>query len=207
MHRWLHSEREEAYSDWLKWVLDQLNDGEKVLKLLHVRDENLLNYCRNKKLTILREVVIEQGRLDLVLRYGNEFVMVIEVKTVAAEKADVQKQLGYCEWIGNQPASRKAPPALLVVAAQEQDYCGFVPVLWEDFCIGLRRLAPELYATLGLSKTAVILAFVGAVEANLLHLSVPQQGSHAHRLTFGRTMHHLERSLTKDREYEQGSSS
>jgi hypothetical protein len=197
LHRWLRMEREEAYSDWLKWVLDQIKDGERVLKLLQIQDRAALEFCRGKTLTIHREVIIDAGRLDLILTHGSEFLMVVEVKTTAAEKAEVEKQLGYCDWISRQAAAQQVPPVMLVVAAQEQDYCGFVPVLWEDLCIGLRRLAPKLYESIGISKAAMILAFVGAVETNLLGLSVPEGPSNPHRLTFGRTIHHLERSLDR----------
>ena len=40
-HRWLSSEREEAYSDWLGWILEQIGDAGRILRLLGVRDSKL----------------------------------------------------------------------------------------------------------------------------------------------------------------------
>lgn len=34
LHRWLAKDREEAYSDWLAWVLEQLGDTDAVFRVL-----------------------------------------------------------------------------------------------------------------------------------------------------------------------------
>src|SRR5262249_47956098 len=36
LHRWLDSEREEAYSDWLEWVVRQAKEANAVFKLLNL---------------------------------------------------------------------------------------------------------------------------------------------------------------------------
>src|SRR5512147_1009431 len=48
-HRWLSSEREEAYSDWLGWIVEQIQDGGQVLRLLGVRDQKLLRVCASEE--------------------------------------------------------------------------------------------------------------------------------------------------------------
>jgi hypothetical protein len=38
-------EREESYSDWFGWILEQLGDSRRVLRLLGVQDRKLLRVC------------------------------------------------------------------------------------------------------------------------------------------------------------------
>jgi len=194
VHRWLRAEREEAYSDWLHWILDQIDDAEGVLRLLGVSDDQVINCCRKKKLAVSREVVTDKGRFDLLLTCDN-FCMIVELKTVSAEKAETGKQSRYSDWLSKHPAKHKVA-TLLVAAAQDKDYWGFTPLLWADLCTNLRRLVPSLKEEIGLSKAALVLAFVGAVESNLLHLIVPEEAVGSRKLVVGRTLQHLRNNFS-----------
>jgi hypothetical protein len=44
-HRWLSAEREESYSYRFGWILEQLGDSRRVLRLLGVQDRKLLRVC------------------------------------------------------------------------------------------------------------------------------------------------------------------
>jgi hypothetical protein len=160
---------------------------------LGIDDDAILDCCRNQKLEVSREVESDKGRFDLLLKCNN-FCMVVELKTVAAEKAETAKQAGYSEWLSKQAATHKQA-VLLVAAEQDKDYCGFAPLLWADLCLRLRQLAPGLQRTIGTSKSALVLAFVGAVESNLLRLMVPHDAVGARKLVLGRTLQHLQNSL------------
>jgi hypothetical protein len=80
LNRCLREDREEAYSDWLAWVLQQIGNAEDVLKLLRIDDPEILERCHTLPLTVSREKVIACGRLDLVIRISQEIVVLIEVK-------------------------------------------------------------------------------------------------------------------------------
>jgi len=62
-HRWLSSGREEAYSDWLEWVLKQSGNARQILRLLGVQDEDLVRECTSEKPDIKREYPIKDGVL------------------------------------------------------------------------------------------------------------------------------------------------
>lgn len=59
---------------------------------------------------------------------------------------------------------------ILVLDAADEEYFGFRPRLWADACVELRLMAARLCARSELLRAAMILAFVAAVEQNLLKL-------------------------------------
>lgn len=93
-HRWLAGQREENYSDWLKWIVEQIS-AERVCEIFKIPNA-IVSGC--KGLTAEREVWVEKGhegqggRLDLVIRYPDKAVIVVEVKLTGAESADTGKQ-------------------------------------------------------------------------------------------------------------------
>ena len=172
LHRQLSSSREEVYSDWLQWVLVQVQavDVRLIGRILGSPDpERLAN--SQEPIRVEREVVVEHGyigqtgRLDLVLKQGPRLLAVIEVKTRAYEDSDLKKQEGYREAF-NSPETELI---FLAVETPHSDPFGFRYLSWADVCVTLRAIAPRLLLeqerVLG---TALILAFVGAVEQNLL---------------------------------------
>lgn len=194
LNRWLQSDYEEAYSDWLAWTLQQLDSGD-VIRLLSIGGSEIEEYCRNAPFRIRRELVIPEGRLDLLIQFGEEAFLIVEVKTTSADSAETAKQRGYCEWLDRQSAGYKPRPVLLAVDAKEDDYEGFRPLRWADLCTGLRRMLPDLQERIGLVKTAMVTAFIGAVEENLLHLTVPSGTRQGSSLFYRRTMEHLQDCL------------
>jgi hypothetical protein len=177
--RWLAGAREEVYSDWLMWIVEQLQTPEYVLRLFGIDDPVDIALCQQTPVTVQREFPVPQGhddqsgRLDLVIRYVGKVLIVVEVKKARAEAADTLKQRGYMQWIEAQPEPRKHP-ILLVVDADQEDYEGFIPWHWSSLSVVLRHVAQTLCRDpQRVVLAAMILAFVGAVEQNLLAFSTP----------------------------------
>jgi len=176
LHRWLSGQREEVYSDWLQWVLLQIGEPKFVFPLLGLSLTEGLQKGDGIIPVVERELLVPEGadgqtgRLDIVLRYRRLAVVVIEVKLTRAEAADTTKQKGYSSWLRRQPEPSKSSVLLVIDAAKEQ-YEGFRTRSWREFCLGLRRLVPDLRTEdRGLLTIAMILGFVGAIEQNLLDL-------------------------------------
>lgn len=181
LHRWLESDREEAYSDWLKWVVEQIKEPESVFELLDLELEDTTGWC-NVTLLVERELTVpkghpgHKGRLDLVIRIGSKALIVIEVKKAGADEADTAKHTGYQQWLGEQPELQKHS-VLLATTATKATYDGFQFRSWSGLCIRLRQMVGKrslLRARTPLVACALILAFVGAVEQNLLKFSATQ---------------------------------
>jgi len=180
LHRWLASEREESYSDWLAWVLQELTQVPLLLELLGLVDPELVATLRDCSLQVEREKwVTVDGvwfRLDIVVRFirsgCDQANLIVEVKKGSAETADTDKQKYYAIWHNAAAGTKKIDPSafLVVTDANETQYQGFHVLRWEDICLRLRRMLPAIDQTRGIVKAAMVLAFVSAVEQNLLHL-------------------------------------
>ena len=195
LNRWLNKEREEAYSDWLEWILDQLGSAADVLFVLGIAEPDTVAVANIHPSTfkIEREVIIPDGRLDLLLTLDDALMIIVEVKKYSAEFSDTAKQAGYYEWLESKRVpQRKA--LLLTSDAAEDKYENFSTLLWADVCIRLRCLLPTLRTRISLVKTAMFVAFIGAVEANLLNLIVPSRETDAvERLFYSKTIEHLKK--------------
>jgi hypothetical protein len=175
-HRWMAGHREEAYSDWLQWIIAQ-SDPAEVLHVFGEFDLEILSACAGCAVTIERERCVLQGhegssgRLDLEIRFGDAAMMVVEVKLGDAESADTEKGFGYyVSTEAEQPDGRFKKYVILVLDAADQEYYRFKPRLWADACIELRLIAARLCARSEYLRAAMILAFIAAVEQNLLKL-------------------------------------
>src|SRR3989304_988318 len=99
-NRWFAGHREEGYSDWLEWIIEQLKDQRLVFTLLDIDDE-MLKECEGIKPDVQREEWVkeghegQEGRLDITIRYQSKLLIQVEVKTVGAEEADLVKNVGY----------------------------------------------------------------------------------------------------------------
>ena len=178
-HRWLFSKREEAYSDWFGWILEQIQDAGQVLKLLGMQDEEILRECASENLIVRREFPIPDGRLDLSVKFGKHLLVIVEIKTKSFDEDAVQDQLKkYARWAQEQPR-----PTLCYFAAVESGEfaCpeGFEPLPWRELALRIREQArywiqaskrPPLDGR-DLIRAAMTLAFCGAVEQNLLRVS------------------------------------
>jgi hypothetical protein len=195
LNRWLKGEREEAYSDWLAWILQQISQPERLLSLLQISDPDFAAQCEDQKVEVLREQVIPGGRLDVVLEFGAVALVVIEVKTTTAENAETAKQRRYREWC----ESRGVPYRLVLLCAEaeEEEYEGFIALSWADFCLEVRRLIRTLMGEIGLVKTAMIIGYIGAVENNVLHLVSPGAAGNGRAIFYGRTLDHVGQSLLR----------
>lgn len=200
-HRWVAGHREEAYSDWLQWILAQAEPAE-VLRIFGVRDPEMFSACAGCTVTVERESRVcygdegRTGRLDLKIRLGDVALLVVEVKLGEAEYADTEKQADYRAAL----EAEKPTPLLviLVVDAADEEYHGFRPQLWADACIGLRLAAVRSCGRQEHLRAAMILAFVAAVEQNLLGFQwVGREFQHgvAASLVLPRATEHLTRFL------------
>jgi hypothetical protein len=203
LHRWLRKDREEAYSDWLAWIIQQISEPEDVLKLLCIDDPPLLNRCYRSPVKVKRELVIENGRLDIVISIDDpQMILLIEVKLTSADEAETDKNKGYSEWLTKQSPEGCKRAMLLIVDAEEGELHGFVPIRWAELCIRLRRMVccSDLRNRLSVVKRAMFVAFIGAVETNLLHLSAPRRDDYVTGLFYARTAIHIEEAVNQSHE-------
>ena len=94
-HRWLKGSREEAWSDWLAWILEQKGDGDQVLRLFEMDPVPVAGTtCKAK-----REVCTPDGRLDMVVRFGAK-TLVVEIKTISEVREE--QFVNYSAWLKEQ---------------------------------------------------------------------------------------------------------
>ena len=167
-YRWL--DHENSYSDWLAWVLEKLDDFAAVLRVLGIPDDALAGM---EEFKVDREWPLAEGnenstgRIDLLIRSG-DMMIGIEVKTFDKQYL---KQHGY-------KASLKkfcSSPSCILVAncdVSEDDLHGFELRQWKDVSLALRReIAHFIQDEKGrILAGAMMLAFVAAIEQNLLGL-------------------------------------
>jgi hypothetical protein len=188
-HRWLAADREEAYSDWLQWVLQQLRHPERVFRLFNLTLPSDWAAWSGVTPEIHREYSVGEGhpgrtgRLDIVVDYAGHARIIVEVKKTEAELSDTAKGAGYER--SQKSGTLSGTPCwriLLATAGAQSAYPGNFSLLpWSDFCVSLRRLVAELgsrtlpeHEKVPLLARAMMLAFVAAVEQNLLGFSAEQ---------------------------------
>ena len=109
-----------------------------------------------------------RGRLDLLIRQGSETLCVIEVKTKSFSDKDLRKQRWYSEF------APRAERIFWPLTQKDSIYVG-LGFSWFELCISLRRLTPAVAANRNHLTAALILAFVGAVEQNVLGLAQSEE--------------------------------
>jgi hypothetical protein len=114
----------------------------------------------------------QSGRLDLVIRFKDRAVIVIEVKTTSADDADTEKHQGYCLWLDRQGEPLKHS-VILATESESDTYHNFAFLGWEVFCLRARHLALRYYHEKRIVVATMMLAFVGAEEQNILGFSLP----------------------------------
>ena len=121
-----------------------------------------------------REVCVEHGhpdqtgRLDVVFRQGTTKLAIVEVKTRPFSESDLDKHEGY-----RLSVSPETELIFLAVNPPDSDPHPFRFLSWADVCQSLRRIGPRLLAPEHILGTSLMLAFIGAVEQNLLGLESP----------------------------------
>ena len=156
---------------WLQWSLQQLGCWDLISEALglHARPRQ-----GTAVIEVDREVQIGyrdesgRGRLDLSIRQGSETLSILEVKTRSFSDEDLHKQRAYSE---SPDVAPQAERIFLAVDGEGFELRGFRFLPWSELCIRLRRLAPRVAANKGYLTAALLLAFVGAVEQNLLGLA------------------------------------
>jgi hypothetical protein len=180
LHRWLKKEREESYSDWLAWIINQLSDApELVFQLLHIHRADLsLNRGTPLTLSVDRETPVRlvpgesSRRLDLLIKYGTTGLYIIELKVTDPESADdIAKQRIYMDWLQAQHGIQHKKAVLVALEGEEKIYEGFELWPWHYLCVELRRIVGTRLLGEKPIVAALALAFVGAVEENLLGFS------------------------------------
>lgn len=190
LHSWLMPQREESYSMWLHWCLQQLRHVETVKDALCLSASHEVGIGA---VQVDREVPVSyqgdsgSGRLDIRIKQGPKVICVVEVKTKSYSQDDLEKHRFYSNSPDINPATEKI---FLAIECGEFDLGGFTFLPWSEFCIRLRSLVPDVSKTNGKLVAALMLAFVGAIEQNLLGFV----GANAN--DFGAipaTVHHLTR--------------
>jgi len=173
VHRWL--DKETSYSDWLAWVIEQLGDPISVLTVFGLQDTPFASTCTGKVL-VQREEELGQGspgrkgRIDLLICFGEPVSSVLGVE-VKIDDEQHEKQQGYAASL----SSLGLPHKCVLVARDEKilpgQLRGFLPRKWWDVGIALRQ-AITRYARSHENHAvqAMMLAFVAAVEQNILKL-------------------------------------
>ena len=178
LHRWLVEEREEIYSDWLEWLLRQLPTIGDVFDVLGIRkpediaSNTLVTFSTNREAWVKLPHWESFRRLDLVVRCSRRVLVLIEVKKTSADWAEVEKQRDYAEWSKLQPESNKYL-VLLAKGGERPEYYGFQLRTYRNLCLALREKVRRLIEKqrMPIATGALVLAYVGTVEQNLLGLS------------------------------------
>ena len=203
-HRWVAAHREEAYTDWLAWVVSILSVPQ-ILRVFGVRDKKFLHACGDAtEVRVSRETAVPfghdgcRGRLDLDIDLGGAARLIVEVKVSDADVADTGKHIGYRRSLEH---SARVPYVCILLAknTSDQDYDGFTPRSWRAASLALRAIAVDLVSGQRMSEAVMVLALVAAAEQNLLGLlAVERSGgsSFAHP----RTVAHLDAFLRERRE-------
>ena len=172
-HRWLKEEREEAYSDWLKWILDQLGRPLLVGQVFGIKNDRLSAMPGAIKVRRETRIISEEMKLrrtDLDIMFGNQRAVRVEVKIRDVGYLDLQQLMDQ----ENHPED--FPHYVFLVRSGSLEGCEgkFKVRYWKDVCLNLRRMMSR--PSLVYMQKAMIMAFVGAVEQNILKLpgNLPQ---------------------------------
>ena len=177
LHRWLRGNREEVYSDWLAWIMEELDNAADIFWLLDLDVPPESGRWRNT--AAQREAPIQNGRLDIVLRWPGKALLVIEVKVTDERSASTAKQARYRKWMDKHGEPYGCAVLLAVDAEPGISKGGFRRLDWRIVCIRMRCIARKLLTrTKGqpgtrngnVVRAALVLGFAGAVEQNLLDM-------------------------------------
>jgi len=194
LNRWLARTREEEYSNWLKWLFEQITAGE-LMKILSLEQQLGLQDDKDlgESVSVVREYWVpeghdgQSGRIDLTLKLGDWALVTVEVKKDDADTSDTKKQLGYRKSIEREFRHvRKMAFVLLAATSSKRVVHGFTFHSYEAFSRNLRRLAIAWMKGqhFSLYKAAMTLTLAATIESNLLHLSVQKSSFTPETLTY-----------------------
>jgi hypothetical protein len=181
-NRWLdpRREREESYSDWLAWLLGRMDSAEQVLRVFGIDNTEFgLPLCKRKP-TISREESFrtpggEPKRLDVVIRFGDAGILLVEVKIRDIDAAGGAENLpAYLGWLEKHQPDAKRRYAILLVPNPMERPPGWDVRTWDEVSLKLRLRAAVCDSSTSVSNlfAAMLLCFAGAVEQNILGLDV-----------------------------------
>jgi hypothetical protein len=165
-HRWLAADREESYSDWLAWILQGMKSASEILLLFGLPGRTVAGSLAT---SVTREEINDEGRTDVVVRFGDEHLLLIEVKTKPTGPGLADQLKRYTKWASNHFKGERSF-VLLGLEEPAEDIEPFIFISWRTLCVGLRRLA-RLRKEGDLMSAAAILIFCGAAEQRLLGFS------------------------------------
>lgn len=122
-NRWLdiQREREESYSDWLAWLLEQMDPTKEVLRIFGLEGSAFGAFVGKEKCRIYREEGFwttndEFKRLDIVVRFGEIATLLVEVKIRELEAAGGADNLpAYLRWLEREMPDPRGRCSVLLV--------------------------------------------------------------------------------------------
>lgn len=176
VHRWLSGSREEAYSDWLIWVLNNIEEPRQLLRVLGINDHVAEDALRSVPRNAEREVFTAEGhpghtgRLDLQMVVRGKVLIQVELKLGSADDSDVGKGKGYSRSSKTYGVAKDHRHRRLLAAdGGERSYPGgYRLVTWKHVAVQLRIVAAQMVREHRSLAALKVLGFVGAVEQNLL---------------------------------------
>jgi hypothetical protein len=165
LHRWLEGEREEAYSDWLAWILGHLS-ASAVFFILKLPDDGVLERCAPHCPVLAREAPVPGGRTDLLVRFGDVALTLIELKK--GMPTDLEQLERFLLWFKDQPEELLRP--VIICHGEDVERGDFLVRSWHGVSQRLRSEAKAQKDAQPIVAT-MILGFAGAVEQNLAGLS------------------------------------
>jgi len=167
-HRWIN--KETTYSDWLAWVLEQLEPSA-VMDVLGPLEPSFAA-GQATKCRVQREDQLDKRFIDLVIQFDGlpGDAIGVEVKTddqQYAKQKDYRKSL-------KARLGRDVPCVLIAIDAPKKDLHKFTLRPWRRVTFALREKIAEYAEKKGEDNrivTAMMLGFVAAVEQNLLGFS------------------------------------
>jgi hypothetical protein len=173
LHRWLAKDREEAYSDWLAWVLKKLGDADAVLRVLGVQNQEFRSLCSDGTYEIEREAFVQEGtadcegRIDILLHFGTPEKALVGVEVKTGDES-YEKQRGYLKSLSERCLHAKG--ILVAIPPVPSDSCfDFELRRWQDVGVALRQeIARFVRRDSPDSTAAMMCGFLAAIEQNLL---------------------------------------
>jgi hypothetical protein len=165
LHKWLSSEREETYSAWLCWIIEQFQDTQMLMALFGMRNDSLPKGLIRTRVEDWTEEGHKgkTGRVDIKITIHGQPILLLELKMGSADSADTEKQAGYSKSL---PSFKHK--VLLAESGDREEYPGgFKLRTWKSVCIEIRRGIAEVTKSNRINR-AMALAFVGAVEQNII---------------------------------------
>jgi len=168
LHAWLAPEREESYSKWLHWTLKQFAEcgilGE-ILDLPMPFVSNASGIRLINEWTIRSRDGKRFGRIDIAVWLGEVLSAILEIKTKSFTDEALEKHLLYCE---SPDVHQEAARIFIAQSADGLDLLGFRLLGWQEVCVRLRSRVQRVAQEKGLLPAAMVVAFIAAVEQNIL---------------------------------------